>query len=95
MRKQIVFIILILSCCGALLFPETLEEILAKNYQTRGGLEKLKAIKTMEVEGKMVMAMQNMEMPITMWIKKPDKLRMEATIMEKKSWLPSMAKKPG
>ena len=84
MKKQVVFIIFILVFCGALLFSETLEEILAKNYQTRGGLEKLKAIKTMKVEGKMVMAMQNMEIPVTMWIKKPDKIRMEATFMGKK-----------
>lgn len=84
MKKQFVFSILILFFCGALLFSETLEEILAKNYQSRGGLEKLKAIKTMKVEGKIVMTMQNMEMPITMWIKKPNKMRMEATFMEKK-----------
>ncbi|UCH96438.1 MAG: hypothetical protein JSV88_06195 [Candidatus Aminicenantes bacterium] len=83
-KKQFVFIILILFFCGALLFPETLEEVLAKNYQSRGGLEKLKTIKTMKIEGKMVMTMQNMEIPMTMWIKKPNKMRMEATFMEKK-----------
>jgi outer membrane lipoprotein-sorting protein len=84
MKKHVVFIILILFFWGALLFSETLEEILAKNYQTRGGLEKLKAIKTVKVEGKMVMTMQNMEIPITMWIKKPDKMRMDASYMGKK-----------
>jgi outer membrane lipoprotein-sorting protein len=83
MKKQVVFIIVILFFCGAPLFAETLEEVLAKNYQSRGGLEKLKAIKTMKVEGKMVMTMQNMEIPVTMWIKKPNKMRMESTLMEK------------
>ena len=84
MKKWFVFIILILVLSVMMLFPETLEEILAKNYESRGGLEKLKAIKTMKINGKMVMPAQNMEFPMTIWFKKPNKMRTEATFMEKR-----------
>lgn len=84
-KKLFVLIILISVLSGTLLFPETVEEILAKNYESRGGLEKLKAIKTVKSEGKMVMAMQNIEAPMTLWYKEPKKVRMEIAFMGKKT----------
>lgn len=84
MRKVFTAIFVVtLFLVGQSLFGETLEEILAKNYQARGGIEKLKSIKTMYIEGKIVIPAQGLEMPIKMWQKRPDKMRMETTLQGK------------
>ena len=83
MKKSFVIIMLIVGLCGSLLFSETLEEILAKNYESRGGLEKLKAVKSLEFKGKMIMNTQNVEMPMAVWFKKPNMMRINITFMGK------------
>jgi len=83
MKKKAILVLLIVMVGGTLLFSQTLDQILAKNYATRGGLEKLKAIKTIYSEGKTVIAIQNMEIPAKIWMKKPNKMRMEMVVMEK------------
>ncbi len=55
-----------------------LQDVLNKNYQAKGGLEKLKSLKTIYAEGK-VMA-QGMEMPFKVWVKFPEKIKMETTV---------------
>ncbi len=70
MRKILTFI-LGLSLLSAL----TLQDVLNKNYQAKGGLEKLKGIKTIYAEGKVVA--QGMEMPFKTWVKYPDKIKMQ------------------
>lgn len=84
MKKIFVLFFVCSVLSGTLLFSETLEQILAKNYESRGGLKKLKAIKTVVFEGKIFIPMQNLEFPVKMCQKKPNKLKMEATVMEKK-----------
>lgn len=54
----------------------TLEEILAKNLEARGGLSKLKAINTYSVDGTMTMA-QGMDLSFTQAMKRPMKYRMD------------------
>lgn len=54
----------------------TLEEILAKNLEARGGLSKIKAIKTYTVDGTMTMA-QGMDLSFTQSMKRPMKYRMD------------------
>jgi len=84
MRKLFTaFFVITIFLAGQSLFGETLEEILAKNYQARGGIEKLKSIKTMYIEGKIVIPAQGMEMPIKMWQKRPNKMRTETTLQGK------------
>jgi outer membrane lipoprotein-sorting protein len=63
---------------------QTLEEVLAKNYQAHGGLDKLKAITSWKMKGKIVIPAQGMEMPMEMWQKSPDKMRVEAVFQGKK-----------
>ena len=63
---------------------QTLDEILAKNYQAHGGLEKLKAVTAMKISGKMVIPDQGLDMPIVIWQKYPDKMRVECTFQDKK-----------
>jgi hypothetical protein len=48
-----VFLLLIsFSCIGALSHAQTADELIAKNIEARGGLEKIKAIKTIRATGK-------------------------------------------
>ncbi|MGA8618974.1 MAG: hypothetical protein WB660_10725 [Candidatus Sulfotelmatobacter sp.] len=47
------FIVLIAVCClGGFSFSQTADELIAKNIQARGGMEKMKAIKTLRMTGK-------------------------------------------
>lgn len=86
MRKALGVILMgLIFLVGNVYAGETLEEILAKNYQARGGLEKLKSIKALYFEGKMVMpSAQGMEMTIKMWVKRPNMMRTESTVQGKK-----------
>lgn len=84
MKKFTLIVLILFVFAGTMLFSESLEQVLAKNYETRGGLDKLRATKTMKASGKMVMEMQNMEMPMTMWFKKPNKLKMQTELMGQK-----------
>ncbi len=45
--------VLIAVCClGILSYSQTADELIAKNIQARGGMEKMKAIKTLRITGK-------------------------------------------
>src|SRR5579863_2212793 len=48
-----VLIVLIAVCCGGVVsFSQTADELIAKNIEARGGIEKMKAIKTLRMTGK-------------------------------------------
>ncbi len=83
MKKKVSLFLIFLLIVG-LAYSITLQEILKKNYEARGGLDKLKGIKTLYLEGKMVNTQQNAEMPIKMWYKIPNKMRFEIEMMGKK-----------
>src|SRR5262245_39577232 len=57
---------------------QTVDELVAKNIQARGGTDKIKAMKTARTTGKMVMG-QGMEAPFVMMEKRPNLTRMEFT----------------
>jgi thioredoxin-related protein len=67
MKKVFIFMLVILFLISMSLSAETLDEILAKNYESKGGLEKLKSINAIKIKGKIVQAMMNMEMPMEIW----------------------------
>ena len=74
----------ILSLAFALLLApvahaQTVDEILAKHFETQGGLEKIKAVTTKRMVGTMGMG-PGMEAPIAMEMKRPGKRRIEFTI---------------
>jgi len=50
--RHAVIVLLAVCCCGAFCFSQTADELIAKNIQARGGLEKMKAIKTIRITGK-------------------------------------------
>ena len=83
MKRKISLFLMLLFIVG-ISYSITLQEILKKNYEARGGLEKLKSIKTLYIEGKMINPQQNVEMPMKMWFKEPDKMRIEMEMMGKK-----------
>lgn len=56
----------------------TVDEVIAKNAEAKGGLEKLRAIESMRLSGKMTMG--NMEAPFTMTKARPEMMRLEFTI---------------
>ncbi|MCP5050411.1 MAG: outer membrane lipoprotein-sorting protein [bacterium] len=82
MKKSLVALMVIMLVSGFVLYAETLEEVLKKNYDVRGGLDKLNAIKTQKMEGKGTMGSQ--EFPITMVVKRPNLMKVELEIMGKR-----------
>lgn len=61
------------------LAAQTADEIIAKNIQARGGMEKLKAVKTIKYTGKAVVG-PGLEAPAVMEQKRPNSMRLEITI---------------
>lgn len=56
----------------------SVDELIAKNIEARGGMEKMKAVQTIRMTGKMTMG-QGMEAPMMMEMKRPKAMRMEFT----------------
>jgi outer membrane lipoprotein-sorting protein len=70
-----------LALCGVapLAFSQTVDEIIAKNAQAMGGLDKIKAVKSLRFTGKMTVG-PGMEAPVTMELKRPNQMRLEFTM---------------
>ncbi len=58
---------------------QTLDEILAKNLQARGGLEKLKSVQTIRMTGTVTVG-PGMEAPFVLEQKRPDLMRLDFTL---------------
>jgi len=63
----------------SMLSAQTVDEIIAKNIQARGGMDKIKSVRTVRSNGTMSMG-GGMEAPGTMIQKRPDMARLEFTI---------------
>lgn len=59
--------------------PKTADEVIALNLTARGGADKIAAMKSMRITGKMSMG-QGMEAPFVLEWKRPNKMRMEFTL---------------
>lgn len=59
-------------------YSQSLESILEKNYEAHGGLKNLKAIQTTMVHAKMIT--QGMELPLTIYQKRPNLIRSEILV---------------
>ncbi len=55
---------------------QTVDELIQKNVEARGGLEKLKSVQSLRVTGKMTMG-PGLEAPIVLELKRPNQVRME------------------
>jgi outer membrane lipoprotein-sorting protein len=62
-----------------LVLAQTVDEIIAKNIQARGGMDKLKSVQTLRSSGKMTMG-PGMEAPGLMIQKRPNGARLEFTV---------------
>lgn len=77
----LIFIVLFVFLLG-LAFSQTADEIIAKNLQSKGGIDKLKAVKSFKMTGKFVA--QGMEFPFVMYFKRPNLMRNEAEFQGQK-----------
>jgi outer membrane lipoprotein-sorting protein len=74
--------LLSLMALAALAWPaaaQNVDEIIAKNIQAHGGLEKLKAVKAMRMTGKISLG-QGLEAPAVIEQKRPNSFRLELTL---------------
>jgi outer membrane lipoprotein-sorting protein len=67
------------AALGTAARAQTVDELIAKNAEARGGLDKMKAVHSVRMTGKMTMG-PGMEAPITVELKRPASVRMEFTI---------------
>jgi outer membrane lipoprotein-sorting protein len=75
---RLCLILLVLFGVTAFVSAQTLESVLAKTYEAQGGLDKLKSIQTTFMKAKMMM--QGLELPITIYAKRPTFMRSEILI---------------
>ena len=79
MRKVWILAAALLFAISASAADLTVDEILAKNAEAKGGLEKLRALKTLRFSGKMSVA-PGMDAPLVMTKKRPGSMRLEFTL---------------
>ena len=75
--------LLLSAACFAFLAPavlgQTVDEIIAKSIDARGGMDKLKAVQTIKATGSLEMA-PGMTAPGVMYQKRPDQMRLDFTV---------------
>lgn len=81
MRSRTLFTLALALLCAVSMQAAdlTVDEILAKNAEAKGGLDKLRALSSIRFTGKMTMG-GGMEAPIVMTKKRPEMMRMDFTI---------------
>lgn len=67
--------------CAAHASAQTVDEIISKNIAARGGIDKIKSLKSIKFTGKMIM--QGMEIPAVMQMKRPNSIRTEMSFQGK------------
>ena len=72
-KKYLMVMYLITSMFCAVVAAQTVDEIVNKNIQAMGGLEKLKSLKSLKITGDSMM--QGMDIPVEMQIIKPNMIR--------------------
>jgi outer membrane lipoprotein-sorting protein len=70
--------LLVAGLAGAAVQAQTADELIEKNLQASGGRQKIEAVKSFRMTGKVVA--QGIEAPMVMEYKQPDKLRTETTV---------------
>ena len=77
-RKALVLTFLSCAVLCAQASAQTVDDLIKKNIEARGGLEKLRAIKSMRLTGKV--HAEGMTIPLVIQIKRPGLLRADATV---------------
>jgi outer membrane lipoprotein-sorting protein len=71
---------ILIICAAPAAFPYTAAELAAKNVEAKGGLEKLRAIKSLRLEGKILVNKDTLELTSVTLVKPPGSIRYDATI---------------
>lgn len=81
MPRRILFMLLVgfAAVLPVSAYGQTVDEVIAKHVQARGGLDKLKAAKTVRMTGKMTVG-PGLEAPVVVEQKRPNHIRIEFTI---------------
>lgn len=79
MLKKSLILLFALFLFGSQAYSESVDEIIAQNIKARGGKAKYENMETYQM--KMRMNMMGMNMPMTIYMKDPDKMRMDVTMM--------------
>jgi outer membrane lipoprotein-sorting protein len=74
MKTFLVIVLTVVFLCP-LAQAQSVDEIIKNNLEAKGGVEKINALKTGKMTGKMMM--QTFELPYTMWFKKPNLMKTE------------------
>lgn len=78
MFRRLILTAALVTGVAAVAHAQTVDEILAQHYKAMGGLDKLKAVTSMKMTGKMVMG-GAMEAPFTVFRSRPNNQRVEFT----------------
>lgn len=78
MFRRLVLTAVLVTGVAAVASAQTVDEILAQHYKAMGGLDKIKAVKSMKMTGKMVMG-GTMEAPFVVYRARPNNQRVEFT----------------
>ena len=81
MLRKIVMMAAMTALVAGLVSAQTVDEIIAKNNAARGGLDRIKAVKSSRIVGKGFS--QGMELPMAILWKRPNRVRMDMTIQGK------------
>jgi len=77
--RKILSTLLLSSLVAAAASAQTVDELIEKNLAARGGKDKIKAVQSVRMTGKMAMS-SNMEVPFSMEMARPGRVRMNLTI---------------
>jgi hypothetical protein len=71
---------IVIICAAPAAFPFTAAELAAKNVEAKGGLEKLRAIKSLRLEGKILVNNDTLELASVTQVQPPGSIRYEVAI---------------
>jgi len=77
MFRRVLMVGALLALLAPIASAETVDEVLAKYVAAHGGMDKIKAVKSMKMTGKMVMGGGQMEAPFTQLKRRPSDSRTE------------------
>ncbi|MFN8332854.1 MAG: hypothetical protein U0T81_16830 [Saprospiraceae bacterium] len=83
--KKLFSLLLTFSFLGMGVHAQTADEIITKNIQAMGGVDKLKSIQSVVMEGKI--NAQGMEIPISMSMVKNTAMRTDFSVMGMNAWM--------
>jgi outer membrane lipoprotein-sorting protein len=78
MKRKIFASLFLAGLIGSAAWAQTVDEIIAKNVEAKGGLEKLKSVQSLRMTGKMMVG-PGMEAPMVIETARPHKMRVEFT----------------